>query len=550
MNSVVLLLVTVTVVLFATAAVVARSVYAVPDLKVGVVYRRFGRSHPDDRFRVRLHGSPGPQAALLQPNRRYVRPPWLYRVRYTDMVYVPEGTVGLVQARAGLVRPPGRLLGRHVECDYFQDGERFLRDGGEQGRQPDVLPGGAYYAINPELFTVSTVDTIGTGRADGITANQLREVRVPIGYTGVVIVRDGEPASDEPDGLGPVVPGHHTFRLPWVFLAGGGRRGVQQETLDAGTYSINPWFAQVVLVPTGDLYLEWSQRSAKSPGSLDAALDQIAVTIQGHRLTLQMSQTLRTPPEAAPRLVRRFGEEAAGDPAAAEPAIASKPVQRFVERVLGSAVSGYFMGVVGQYTAVEFIMRYHEIRLELEDHVRQALADWGVAAGQTVLADLVAEDPGLGELLQQLTAASAKGAVLRQQMSNAELESRLERWRIELDSERGVAQLRKQIEVLGADQVALERVVNLISGMPVTSYQGNADVAEVLHLLPPSAARELLDALLRHNRLEPTDTGRALGAGPEPAGNRAEPADEPAPPRQDPPAGDAASPGQPSGDRA
>ena len=49
------------------------------------------------------------------------------------------------RARGGHRRPEmaGRpaFLGRHVECDNFQDGQRFLREGGEQGRQVATLAG-------------------------------------------------------------------------------------------------------------------------------------------------------------------------------------------------------------------------------------------------------------------------------------------------------------------------------------------------------------------------------------------------------------------------
>jgi hypothetical protein len=108
--------------------------HRVPDGKVGIVYRRFGR-HPQDTFRISIHGSMGPQAKILRPNTQHWLKPFMYEVRYVPRTYVPDGTIGLVEAKDGKVRPPGKRLGRYIECDYFQDGAAFLLQGGEQGRQ-------------------------------------------------------------------------------------------------------------------------------------------------------------------------------------------------------------------------------------------------------------------------------------------------------------------------------------------------------------------------------------------------------------------------------
>src|SRR5262249_36812283 len=161
-------------------------------------------------------------------------------------------------------------LAQHVECDHFQDGAAFLRQGGEQGRQTGYLPGGGSYNINPELFKVITVETTERDRQDGLTAADLRGVTIPEGNIGVVIALDGRPPSPDPDVVGRVVEGHYSYQLPWVFLGRGGQRGVQEETLAGGSsYAINPWFARVVQVPTRDLHLEWTKKSQKEVGNFD-----------------------------------------------------------------------------------------------------------------------------------------------------------------------------------------------------------------------------------------------------------------------------------------
>jgi len=111
----------------------------VPTGKVGVVTRRWGASH-DEPFDVRVNGSPGPQAEVLRSNTAHRLPRFIYDVSYEPRTYVPPGTIGVVVANSGVPPSPARSLCRPVACDHFQDGRAFLLGGGQQGRQPQVLP--------------------------------------------------------------------------------------------------------------------------------------------------------------------------------------------------------------------------------------------------------------------------------------------------------------------------------------------------------------------------------------------------------------------------
>src|SRR5262249_22961288 len=160
---------------------------------------------------------PGPQAVTLRADRFYLLPSLLFRVTYVDRTVVPQGTIGVVVARAGAPPAPEQSLCRHVGGGLVQGGPAVLLRGGRVGRQVGSVPGGEY-DINPLLFEVITVDTIGAGRYD-LTADDLREISIPVGTTGVVVTRVGAAPSDEASGsVGQVVPGHASFQLPWVFL--------------------------------------------------------------------------------------------------------------------------------------------------------------------------------------------------------------------------------------------------------------------------------------------------------------------------------------------
>lgn len=503
------------VMLVLAVVVAAKGIQRVPSGMVGIVHRRFGLSRAADRWAVQVYGSPGPQAEVLKADRTYLGLAFVDRVEYVPKTFVPPGTIGVVVARAGEQPPADRTLCTYVDCDRFQDGRTFLLKSGQMGRQPEVLPGGASYAINTALFEVITVDTIGAGRY-GLTAADLAEVSIPVGTTGVVITLDGVAPDEEDEANGmvaPQVPGHQSFQWPWVFLAQGGQRGVQSEILArGGTYRINPWFARVVIIPTRDLILEWTRKDAKSTGNFDAALDQIVVNVEGHRLRFEMSQTIRIPARAAPALVGRFGEQES-DRFGVSSALDPTPVQRFVERVLGRTVAGYFQGNAAEYKVLDFITRHDQVRLELEDRVRQALKEWGVEAVRTTLAEFEAVDEDLDKLRRSIAAERVRQLHLEHQRDNVALEAETDEARIRIDRQRlktDAAMLEEQIRLLGRDTVALERFLTHLAQMNVPQIVGG-DVSALLPFMPLSAAQELFNRALRR-----TDPGAAVTGSPLP----------------------------------
>ena len=482
----------------------------VPTGKVGIVYRKFGRRHPDDRFNVRTYEARGPQADTLRADRVYFRPRFLYSVRYVPQTHVPPGTIGVVVANTGAVTPPSQTLCRSVNCDHFQDGRSFLLNGGQMGRQPDILTSGNY-DINPLIFEVLTIDTIGDrhrrggarrGRPPaglptrhGLSAADLREITVPEGTTGVVIALEGVPPDEAHGMCGREVAGHQSFQLTSVFLENQGQRGVQSETLShGGVYRINPWFARVVLIPTKDLILRWSQKETKPGSNFDAALDRIVIDLEGIRLWSTMSQTIRIPAQSAPGLVSRFGEQET-DTFGASDAWNRAPVQRFVEKVLGRVVEGYFQAAASAWDVLSFVAGRDEVRLELEERVRQALAEYGVDAVRTVLNEFESENTDLDQLRWQIAKERERRKVLEYELHNTDLEAKAELIQIDVDRERRkieVAVLEEQVRILGRDHMALERFFAQLATMNVPDIIG-ADATSLLNYMPLQVAQDLIN---------------------------------------------------------
>ncbi len=167
---------------------------------------------------------------------------------------------------------------------------------GQRGRQRAILREGVY-AINPALFVVITnsdvfallqVQEPHERTAVSQWQEELRGVNgfqpIVIGRhsvsseaastdsaanddnVGIVTIHDGPslptgeliappvgPSGHDVDPSGssnrPPVADHNNFQDPEAFLAAGGRRGRQYQTLTDGTYFINRWFASVETIP-------------------------------------------------------------------------------------------------------------------------------------------------------------------------------------------------------------------------------------------------------------------------------------------------------------
>jgi uncharacterized membrane protein YqiK len=134
---------------------------------------------------------------------------------------IPKNKVGVVHAVTGVSLPSGQYMAKPIDCDLFQDGEAFLKNGGEKGPQLDILPEGEY-KINPLLFTVTVVDGILIGD---------NEIGCVEAVAGQPVVRVGGNFGSPVECNG--------FQNARAFIEGGGQKGPQIEFLVPGFYRIN-----------------------------------------------------------------------------------------------------------------------------------------------------------------------------------------------------------------------------------------------------------------------------------------------------------------------
>jgi uncharacterized membrane protein YqiK len=189
--------------------------------EIAIVERKYiGKDMPQGRV-IALRNEVGIQARTLGPGLHFLIP-YLYIARKYPFTTISEKEVGIIESIDGDPVPPGHIFAKVVEGhNAFQDGESFLKNGGQKGPQIQILAPGTY-RINPVLFIVRKAPA----------------VIIDKGKIGAVTSMDGEPISAG-RLLAAKVPGHSNFENGQNFLNNKGQKGPQIDVLLPGTYRIN-----------------------------------------------------------------------------------------------------------------------------------------------------------------------------------------------------------------------------------------------------------------------------------------------------------------------
>lgn len=403
----------------------------IPPGKIGVVESRDGNALPDGRILGRevpcdnfqdaraflqQNGERGAQMAIIPPGSWRINTN-VFTVRTSDMTIVPKGKIGVVEARDGKPLSGGRVLGKYVECNSFQDAQAFIQNGGERGPQMRIVPEGTY-RINPLLFNVAMEDVTD----------------IPDNMIGVVTTKDGTPL---PTGeiAGKEVSGHEMFQNPQFFVDNGGFKGLQEQVLLAGRYFLNPRFVtieqfemakvpianvgvviayvgaegkdvtgvtfkhgnlvsrgekgvwvkpldpgkypinphthKVELVPTANIVLNWATGKTEAH-NLDKNLSTITVrSSDGFTFNLDVSQIIHIPSTDAPKVISRFGS-----------------VANLVTQVLEPTIGNYFRRAAQSSDVISFLKERGQRQDEAKAAIAAALEEYNVGAVDTLIGDI------------------------------------------------------------------------------------------------------------------------------------------------------------------
>lgn len=252
-------------ILGATGLIIFFSSYVVVGgSQVALLERRwFGQALPPGRV-IAQPSQVGVQAKLLGPGVHWLIP-LIYTSSKVDFTVIDKDEVGLVESIDGDPVQPGHIFGQVVTCNFFQDAEAFLKNGGQKGPQVQLLPPGIY-KINIKLFKIEKVSTIN----------------IPEGIIGVIIAKDGTPITTG-RLLGGHVEEHNSFQDGQAFIQGGGQKGPQLDILLPGKYYINTRLfdvktAKAAIIESGKVGMVDALDGAPLPEN-----EYVAKTVDGHR---------------------------------------------------------------------------------------------------------------------------------------------------------------------------------------------------------------------------------------------------------------------------
>ncbi|GAA4335043.1 SPFH domain-containing protein [Mucilaginibacter gynuensis] len=393
----------------------------VPDDRIGLVVKKFTLSSskrlPDGRI-IATNGEAGMQAKALAPGLYWRMWPWQYAIFMQPFTIIEQNKLGLVKAKDGASLDTGRVLGKPVDCDKFQDAIAFLDNNGQKGPQAAFLTPGSY-RINTFLFEIVTVPI-----------TQIQENKV-----GVITTLDGEPL-DKGEIAGESVAGHKNFQDPIAFINAGGRKGLQEDVILAGTYYLNPWFVlveqvdmiyipigyvgvvnsfvgplgkdtsgdsfkhgnivkrnekgvweepldpgkhpvniythAVEIVPTTNIVLNWAD-SRTEAHELDKNLSTITVrSSDGFTFNLDVSQIIHVPRNEAPKVIARFGK-----------------MKNLVSQVLEPTIANYFRNSAQKSDVIGFLANRIQRQNDAKEHISAVLGTYNVVGVDTLIGDIV-----------------------------------------------------------------------------------------------------------------------------------------------------------------
>lgn len=486
--------------------------------QVGVVVKKFARRSLPAGQLIALDSEAGYQADTLPPGLHFGYWFWQFRVVKAPMVVVAPGEIALVVAAAGAAIPAGRILGRVVDCDNFQDARRFLLGGGEKGRQVAILTAGTY-RINRALFDVITAEN---AHLHGVQPSYLEITQVKPDMVGIVTTLDGHPI-ESGEIAGPVIPGHDNFQNAQAFLDGCGRRGLQEQVLLSGSWNLNPWFVEVEqvpmlnipigsvgvvisfvglahedvsgidfkhgdlvnvghkgvwvtplypgkhpvntrimrveLVPTTNIVLNWANRTEAH--KYDEKLCSITVRSRdGFAFNLDVSQIIHVGALDAPKVISRVGS-----------------MQNLVDHVLQPIVGNYFRNSAQHHTVLDFLSARSTRQTEAAEHIRIAIAAYDVQAIDTLIGDITPP----AELMKTQTDRK----IAEEEQKTYEMQEAAQRQRQELVKATALANIQQQI--VTADQGV--RIAELDAQSAIKKASGDAESTKLRALGEADAIR-------------------------------------------------------------
>ena len=322
---------------------------------------------------------------------RYFKNPFVWDWRYALMTDIPAGKLGVQLRLYGKDLPPGQIVASDAQT---------------KGVLRDVL-GPGKHLVNPYAYSVQLYDA----------------VQVRPGSVGVVTSLDG---------LDPL-----TSDLPAEqrngFLVGPGLKGVTPQTLDPGTYYLNPFLVNVV---------EVNLQSQRFELGGDDAINFL--TMDGFEVVVEGTIEFAVERAKAAYLTHRVGD-----------------LDDVLKKVILPRARGFSRLEGSKYPATNFIVgeTRQKFQNELESHLRSTCESWGVSIKSVLIRNIETPDE-IASVIREREVAVQDALKFEQQIAQARSKAELGRQETlavqnkeMVDAE--TAQIRATIAAMQAQSVAL-----------------------------------------------------------------------------------------------
>lgn len=487
--------------------------------EVGIVNKKWvmvgkNRTLPGGAL-IALNGEAGVQADTLAPGIHFGLWAWQYAVTTVKFVEVQQGKLGVVTARDGKVASDGRVLGRTVNCNSFQDARAFLVGGGQRGPQISIIPPGNY-RINTQLFAIEMANVTEIGD----------------NMVGIVTTKDGMPLMSG-EIAGAEVPGHNLYQDAEAFITAGGSKGLQEQVILAGRYYINPRFAtveqdamtevpiasvgvvisyvgkagkdvsgeafkhgnlvsrgekgvciepldpgryainlethKVEIVPTANIVLNWATGKSEAH-QLDKNLCTIKVrSSDGFTFNLDVSQIIHVPRNDAPKVIARFGT-----------------MVNLVTQVLEPTIGNYFRNAAQTSDVIQFLKGRTERQTDAKKAISEALAEYNVNAIDTLIGDITPPEALMKTLTDRKIAEQEKityetqclSEVTRKELQQATATADTQATVVNAQRDVEIKDFQAQAAIKAAGGAAQAKKINAEADANVLTIVGNAEAAK------------------------------------------------------------------------
>lgn len=432
-------------------------------------------------------GQKGPQINVLPPGNYRINTR-LFRVEKKPVTVIPNGHMGLISAMDGTRIPEGSLLGKKINShSNFENGDAFLKNGGQKGHQLEVLMPGTY-RINTALFNVVKI---------------VPWVYIGPEAIGIVTILEGRPIIDASkiaaDEISLEI--HNNFQDAAAFLAAKGQKGLQIPVLRSGNYAINPWFAmieqvpmievrigecgvvtsfvgdegedttsadvnakivktgkkgiwadplgpgkhpintrvcKVDKVPTTQILLNWADNES-SAHALDSNLKTIILrTADAFNVSMDVSVIIHIAMADAPKVVANLGS-----------------VDNMISQVLEPAISSHFRNAAQSVKALDLYTKRAELQERAKEHIQGVLRIHHIESKDTMIADVV--------LPAELTKTVTDRQIAEQE-------------KITFSTQKQAQEERRQLENAKAQANMQPKVVEAERGVEISKNLANAEI--------------------------------------------------------------------------